>query len=87
MTAKGELLRSIMFPKKVDFKFYRDTYYFVLALAAVSLIGMIYTLVFMVSECTVCNLNHVLLITIARMLRKRSVKTMTYYYELCGHLY
>ena len=53
MTAKGELLRSIMFPKKVDFKFYRDTYYFVLALAAVSLIGMIYTLVFMVSECVI----------------------------------
>lgn len=57
MTAKGGLLRSIMFPKKVDFKFYRDTYYFVLALAAVSLIGMIYTLVVMVSMSPPPNYN------------------------------
>lgn len=47
-TAKGGLLRSIMFPKPVDFKFHRDTYMFMLSLAAVSVIGMIYTLVLMV---------------------------------------
>lgn len=48
MTAKGGLLRSIMFPKKVDFKFYRDTYYFILALAAIAFLGMIYTVAIMV---------------------------------------
>ena len=50
MTAKGGLLRSIMFPKPVDFKFYRDTYLFMLSLAAVAFLGMIYTLVLMVSQ-------------------------------------
>lgn len=37
-----------MFPKQADFRFYRDTYYFVLSLAAVSMVGMIFTLVTMV---------------------------------------
>ncbi|XP_063410293.1 polyamine-transporting ATPase 13A3-like isoform X2 [Mytilus trossulus] len=47
-TAKGELVRSIMYPKPVDFKFNRDTYIFVGALAAIAGIGFIYTIVLMV---------------------------------------
>ena len=49
MTSKGELVRSIMFPKPVDFKFSQDTYKFIAALALIACIGMIYTLVLMVS--------------------------------------
>lgn len=48
MTAKGGLIRSIQFPKPVDFKFYRDTYMFMIALALIALVGMIFTLVLMV---------------------------------------
>lgn len=46
-TAKGELVRSIMYPKPVDFKFNKDTYIFVGALAAIAGIGFIYTIVLM----------------------------------------
>lgn len=48
-TAKGELVRSIMFPKPVDFKFSQDSFKFIGCLAAIAVIGMIYTLVLMVS--------------------------------------
>lgn len=47
-TAKGELVRSIMHPKPVDFKFNRDTYIFVAILAAIAGVGFIYTVVIMV---------------------------------------
>ncbi|KAK3088339.1 hypothetical protein FSP39_017880 [Pinctada imbricata] len=47
-TAKGELVRSILYPKPVDFKFNRDTYIFVVSLALIALIGFIYTIVLMV---------------------------------------
>lgn len=47
-TAKGELVRSILYPKPVDFKFNRDTYIFVGALACIAGIGFIYTIVLMV---------------------------------------
>ena len=49
-TAKGELVRSIMFPKPVDFKFNKDTYKFIGVLASIALLGFIYTIVLMVSE-------------------------------------
>jgi len=49
MTSKGELVRSIMFPKPVDFKFSQDAFKFIGALAIIACIGMIYTLVLMVS--------------------------------------
>lgn len=49
-TAKGELVRSIMHPKPVDFKFNRDTYIFVAILAAIAGVGFIYTVVIMVEE-------------------------------------
>jgi cation-transporting ATPase 13A2 len=48
MTAKGELVRSILFPKPVDFKFTQDSLKFIGCLALIALIGMIYTVVLMV---------------------------------------
>ncbi|XP_059164770.1 polyamine-transporting ATPase 13A3-like isoform X2 [Physella acuta] len=47
-TSKGDLVRSIMFPKPVDFKFQRHAYYFVLVLAGIALLGFVYTIVLMV---------------------------------------
>lgn len=48
LTSKGELVRSILYPKPVDFKFQRHSYYFVLFLASVACIGFIYTIILMV---------------------------------------
>ncbi|EEC19003.1 cation-transporting ATPase fly, putative, partial [Ixodes scapularis] len=45
LTAKGELVRSIMFPKPVDFKFNRHIKNFLLFLASLASIGVIYTVV------------------------------------------
>ncbi|XP_069583248.1 probable cation-transporting ATPase 13A4 isoform X1 [Ranitomeya imitator] len=42
-TAKGDLVRSILYPKPVNFKLHRDAIRFLLGLVAVTLIGMIYT--------------------------------------------
>ncbi|GAU95269.1 hypothetical protein RvY_06915 [Ramazzottius varieornatus] len=42
-TSKGALIRSIMFPKPVDFTFYRHTYYFIGLLASIAFCGMIYS--------------------------------------------
>ncbi|XP_067950022.1 polyamine-transporting ATPase 13A3-like [Watersipora subatra] len=50
MTAKGNLIRSIMFPKPVDFRFYRDIYMFMISLAVIAFMGMIYTVVLMVDR-------------------------------------
>ncbi|BFZ23540.1 hypothetical protein BsWGS_26579 [Bradybaena similaris] len=47
-TSKGELVRSIMFPKPVDFKFQRHSYYFVMVLAGIAAMGFVYTIVLMV---------------------------------------
>ncbi|OTF72224.1 cation-transporting ATPase 13A3-like protein [Euroglyphus maynei] len=44
-TAKGELVRSIMFPKPVDFKLNRHIHKFVGFLSMLALIGFIYTVV------------------------------------------
>nr|XP_034336554.1 probable cation-transporting ATPase 13A3 isoform X2 [Crassostrea gigas] len=44
-TSKGELVRSIMYPKPADFKFERDTYIFVGVLAIIAGMGFIYTIV------------------------------------------
>jgi magnesium-transporting ATPase (P-type) len=48
-TAKGELVRSILFPKPVDFKFSQDGIKFMGFLAIIAVMGMIYTLILMVS--------------------------------------
>uniref|UniRef100_A0A146M0L3 Cation-transporting ATPase n=1 Tax=Lygus hesperus TaxID=30085 RepID=A0A146M0L3_LYGHE len=42
-TAKGSLVRSILYPPPVDFKFERDSYKFVWCLAFIAFIGVIYT--------------------------------------------
>lgn len=42
-TAKGDLVRSILYPKPMNFKLYRDAFRFLMILAAVSVIGTIYT--------------------------------------------
>lgn len=41
-TSKGELIRSILFPKPMDFKFYRDSIRFILVLFCIAAIGMSY---------------------------------------------
>ncbi|XP_014255644.1 probable cation-transporting ATPase 13A3 isoform X2 [Cimex lectularius] len=46
-TAKGKLVRSILHPPPVDFKFERDSYKFVQLLACVAAIGVLYTVVTM----------------------------------------
>jgi len=48
-TSKGELVRSILFPKPVDFKFSQDGMKFIGCLAVIAAIGMLYTLILMVS--------------------------------------
>lgn len=44
-TAKGELVRSIMFPKPVDFKFNRHIYKFIRYLSILAAVGFIYTVI------------------------------------------
>lgn len=44
-TEKGQLVRSILYPKPIDFKLYRDAYLFLLCLVGVAGIGFIYTIV------------------------------------------
>ncbi|NXO77341.1 AT134 ATPase, partial [Sitta europaea] len=42
-TAKGELVRSILYPKPMNFKLYRDALRFLMCLIAFAVIGMVYT--------------------------------------------
>ncbi|XP_028925229.1 probable cation-transporting ATPase 13A4 [Ornithorhynchus anatinus] len=42
-TAKGDLVRSILYPKPMNFKLYRDAIRFLLCLVGAATIGMIYT--------------------------------------------
>uniref|UniRef100_A0A667Z9E4 Polyamine-transporting ATPase 13A3 n=1 Tax=Myripristis murdjan TaxID=586833 RepID=A0A667Z9E4_9TELE len=44
-TEKGQLVRSILYPKPTDFKLYRDAYLFLLCLVGVAGIGFLYTIV------------------------------------------
>lgn len=44
-TAKGELIRSIMFPKPVDFRFNRQIHKFIGVLACLATIGFIYSII------------------------------------------
>ncbi|GAB6022774.1 hypothetical protein CHUAL_006868 [Chamberlinius hualienensis] len=44
-TTKGELVRAILFPKPIDFKFYRDSVKFIGFLTLIASFGMIYALV------------------------------------------
>ena len=50
MTAKGELIRSILFPKPMDFKFYKDSMRFIGVLAAIATVGMAYCMYVYISR-------------------------------------
>ncbi|XP_071840521.1 polyamine-transporting ATPase 13A3-like isoform X2 [Apostichopus japonicus] len=43
-TTKGMLVRSILYPKPMDFKLYRDAMKFILVLAAVAMFGFVYVI-------------------------------------------
>ncbi|XP_037925344.1 probable cation-transporting ATPase 13A3 isoform X2 [Hermetia illucens] len=45
ITAKGGLIRSILYPPPVDYKFERDSYKFITLLACIAAISFLYTLV------------------------------------------
>lgn len=44
-TAKGGLVRSILYPPPVDYRFERDSYKFVTLLASIAMVGFVYTVV------------------------------------------
>lgn len=56
-TAKGQLVRSILYPKPTDFKLYRDAYWFLLSLVVVAGIGFIYTIVNSILNEVCCHLT------------------------------
>ena len=49
-TSKGELIRSILFPKPMDFKFYRDSIRFICVLFLCAALGMTYCLYLYISR-------------------------------------
>ena len=50
MTSKGDLVRSILYPPPVDFQFEKDSYKFIIILALIATVGMVYTLAKMVID-------------------------------------
>ncbi|OXB63973.1 hypothetical protein ASZ78_014737 [Callipepla squamata] len=42
-TAKGDLVRSILYPRPVNFQLYRDAFKFIVGLSAIGVLGSIYT--------------------------------------------
>uniref|UniRef100_A0A8B9EBV6 Cation-transporting ATPase n=1 Tax=Anser cygnoides TaxID=8845 RepID=A0A8B9EBV6_ANSCY len=42
-TAKGDLVRSILYPKPMNFQLYRDAFKFIIGLSAIGVLGLIYT--------------------------------------------
>lgn len=44
-TAKGDLIRSILFPRPTRFKFYRDSMRFIAVLLGIAMIALIYTII------------------------------------------
>ena len=49
-TAKGDLVRSILFPKPMDFRFYQDAMRFIMVLAVLAACGMAYSIYTLVSK-------------------------------------
>ncbi|XP_048362934.1 probable cation-transporting ATPase 13A5 [Sphaerodactylus townsendi] len=43
-TAKGDLVRSILYPKPLNFKIYRDAFRFILGLAVIAVLGLVYAI-------------------------------------------
>lgn len=50
MTAKGQLIRSIIFPKIFGFDFYRDAIKFVVVMFLISSVGVAYSLYLFISR-------------------------------------
>jgi len=77
-TAKGDLVRSILYPKEIFFSFYQDTMKFILFLACVAAIGMCYTAIMLAQKNV--NFSHesncVLIIAIVSTLAKASCLTL-----------
>ncbi|POI32970.1 hypothetical protein CIB84_003278 [Bambusicola thoracicus] len=42
-TAKGDLVRSILYPRPLNFQLYRDAFKFIVGLSAIGVLGLIYT--------------------------------------------
>ena len=55
ITAKGELIRSILYPPPVDYKFEQDSYKFVALLASVAFCGFVFTVITKVTLIVVYN--------------------------------
>ncbi|XP_071944606.1 polyamine-transporting ATPase 13A3-like [Antedon mediterranea] len=49
-STKGQLIRSILFPKPIGFKFYKDALKFIGALFAISAIGIVYTIFVLIKD-------------------------------------
>lgn len=49
-TMKGQLVRSILFPKTTNFNFYKDALKFICSIAIISIVGLTYTIVNFVKE-------------------------------------
>ncbi|NXU59559.1 AT135 ATPase, partial [Turnix velox] len=49
-TAKGDLVRSILYPKPVNFKLYKDAFKFIVGLSLIGVLGLIYTVCVFVSH-------------------------------------
>nr|XP_013798354.1 PREDICTED: probable cation-transporting ATPase 13A2 isoform X2 [Apteryx mantelli mantelli] len=49
-TAKGDLISSILYPKPVSFKFYKDAMKFVLFLAVLAFIGTLYSILILIKN-------------------------------------
>ncbi|XP_034989052.2 probable cation-transporting ATPase 13A5 [Zootoca vivipara] len=43
-TAKGDLVRSILYPKPLNFRLYREAFRFIVSLALIGILGLIYTI-------------------------------------------
>uniref|UniRef100_A0A8C3PPZ2 Cation-transporting ATPase n=1 Tax=Calidris pygmaea TaxID=425635 RepID=A0A8C3PPZ2_9CHAR len=64
-TAKGDLVRSILYPKPVNFKLYRDAFKFIIGLSAIGVFGLIYTVCVFVSHKVNVVAMALLLLTVA----------------------
>ncbi|XP_053246859.1 probable cation-transporting ATPase 13A5 isoform X2 [Podarcis raffonei] len=43
-TAKGDLVRSILYPKPLNFRLYREAFRFIVGLALIGILGLVYTI-------------------------------------------
>ncbi|KAL3182625.1 hypothetical protein MRX96_034540 [Rhipicephalus microplus] len=84
-TAKGALVRSILFAQPAPFRFYRDAILFVLLLFAVASVGMVYTLYLYVIRQKVqhfCDESEVARLATGKLARDRASCPGHRYYRL-----